>query len=287
VCAALLERGHTELAVEDPCLWLSREAIERTGLGTPALAVDDDGADPGTLAPTTRAALLTPANQMPLGATLSPARRTAFVRWADDVDGLVIEDDYDGELRYDRQPAGALQGLDPDRVVYAGTTSKSLAPGLRLGWVVGPASIVTDLVERRRRVDRQGGVFEQATLAELLRSGRFDRHVRRQRARYRRRRDVLLRALAEAVPTLRPRGIAAGIHVVVELPWSGPSERSVVAGLADRGIAVGALRSAWQGGGRRRGGLVIGYGAPPEHAYAAAVRALARALAELTRTART
>ena len=181
---------------------------------------------------------------------------------------MVIEDDYDGEFRYDRQPAGALQGLDPEHVVYAGTASKTLAPGLRLAWLVLPAALVEPVLEAKTRI---GGttVIEQLALAELISSGALDRHVRRMRARYRRRRDALLALLGDR----RTRGIAAGLHLVVEVD----DEAAVVAAGAHEGVALQGLGRFWHDTGPP--GLVIGYAAPPQHAYGAALEALGRALA--------
>ena len=181
----------------------------------------------------------------------------------------MIEDDYDGEFRYDRQPAGALQGLDPEHVVYAGTASKTLAPGLRLAWLVLPRALVEPVLEAKARA---GGtaVLEQLALAELIGSGAYDRHVRRMRTRYRRRRDALL-ALLEG---RRTRGIAAGQHLVVDVD----DEDAVVAAGEREGVALQGLARFWHGGGAP--GLVLGYAAPPEHAYAGALAALGRALRE-------
>ena len=151
------------------------------------------------------AVLLTPAHQFPLGAALAPQRRTSAIGWARDTGGVVIEDDYDGEFRYDRQPVGAMQSLAPGQVVYAGSASKSLAPGLRLGWLALPAGLADEVAAARSLADRQGSAFDQLTLAEFISSGRYDRQVRRARLAYRRRRDRL-------VATLAPAGPAAARH---------------------------------------------------------------------------
>lgn len=193
----------------------------------------------------------------------------------------MIEDDYDGEFRYDRQPVGALQGLDPERIIYAGTASKTLAPGLRLGWLAVPPSLIEPVVEAKRLTDRHSGVLDQLTLAELIESGGFDRHVRRMRLRYRRRRDQLVVALAERVPALQPTGIAAGLHVVLRLPSWGPTEEDALASTAERGIALAGLSGSFSEAANRRAGLMIGYAAPPEHTYATALRKLVDALADL------
>ena len=204
--------------------------------------------------------MVTPAHQFPLGVTLAPERRAALVAWARETGGVVIEDDYDGEFRYDRQPVGALQALDPEHVVYAGTASKALAPGLRLGWLVLPASLA-ELVAREKDMDDGGAaVTDQLALCELIRGHGLDRHLRSVRARYRRRRDLLLGALSEAAPGLRARGIAAGLHVLVELPPGGPGEQELVERAAERELALsgsaemrrtGGARAAGAGGGLR------------------------------------
>jgi len=201
---------------------------------------------------------------------------------------LVVEDDYDGEFRYDRQPVGALQGLDPQRVVYAGTTSKSLAPGVRLAWLVLPPWLLEPVVEAKRLADRHTVALDQLVLAELLVSGGFDRHLRRCRLRYRRRRDRLYAAIAERVASLRLEGIAAGLHAVTFLPERGPTEREALAHAASRSVAMDGLsRFYWHTtNDPSTQGLVIGYTKPPEHAFAAALDSLTGVLAELYQPAR-
>ena len=209
----------------------------------------------------------------------SPQRRAAAVAWAHATGGLVVEDDYDGELRYDRQPVGALQALDPEHVLYVGTAAKSLAPGLRLAWMAVPSALREDLFQAKHLADRHTSVLEQLTLAELVTSGTYDRQLRGARVRYRRRRDALLEALADAVPHLEPSGIAAGLHVVLDL--HGRPEAPVVDGLLAREVGVGALGPSYHDEARRTG-VVVGYGTPPEHAFPAALDALVTGLAALT-----
>jgi GntR family transcriptional regulator/MocR family aminotransferase len=273
LAAALAELGATSIALEDPCIPAYRDVVTRAGLRVHSLAVDGDGADPASLHGTTGvgAVVLTPAHQYPIGSTLAPSRRTAVIGWARDAQAYVIEDDYDGEFRYDRQPVGSLQAMDPDRAVYVGTASKSLAPALRLAWMALPPALVDAVVAAKNRADRQTAVLDQATLAELVRSGALDRHVRRSRLRYRRRRDALVAALA-TVPHVRAGGISAGLHAVVELT-GGRSEPAAVDQLAAAGVAVHALGPYFH---RRRptSGLVVGFGTPPEHAFPAALAAL-------------
>jgi GntR family transcriptional regulator/MocR family aminotransferase len=266
--------------MEDPCIPGYRDAAIRAGLTVHLLRVDAQGADPSGLDRDTdvRAAFITPAHQYPAGTTLAAARRSAFTSWARAHRAYVVEDDYDGEFRYDRQPIGALQGMEPDRVVYVGTASKSLAPGLRLGWMVLPPPLVEPLVAAKELADRQTGAIEQLALAELVTSGGLDRHIRRSRLRYRHRRDALVAGLA-AVPSVRPQGIAAGLHAVLDLPADGPTDVEVVARLAANGVAVHGLGRYWHRSGRRPRGIVVGYGTPPEHGFPAAVGALTAVLA--------
>ncbi|MEU1704578.1 PLP-dependent aminotransferase family protein [Streptomyces sp. NPDC005706] len=211
--------------------------------------------------------------------TLLRARgvRSVAVEWARRTGALVLEDDYDGEFRYDRQPVGALQGLDPGRVVHLGTTSKSLAPGLRLGWMVLPPSLVEEAAAAKGRIDTVG-VLDQLTLAEFLTSGAYDRHVRSARLRYRRRRDALAAAVAERAPGVRVTGIAAGLHAVLRLPPG--SEQSVVQAATWQGLALHGLSHHRHPGALAEpaDALVVGYGTPPDSAWAGALEALCRAL---------
>jgi GntR family transcriptional regulator/MocR family aminotransferase len=241
------------------------------------LPVDDHGAR-CEVPPGAAAVVLTPAHQYPLGATLAPERRAAFVRWARDNGGVVVEDDYDGEFRYDRQPVGALQGLDPAHVIYAGTASKALGPGLRLAWLAVPPELVGPIVDAKRLADFQTSALEQLALADLLASGGYDRHVRRMRQHYRRRRDRLLAVLAQHAPWGTPAGVAAGLHVVLRLAPEGPSEAQLVAAARRRGLSFGTLTASRHGPGEGPKGLILGYGRPPEHAYGAALAALADTL---------
>lgn len=273
---ALRAAGATTMALEDPCVGRHVLVVEGAGLKVRPLPVDGDGA-PVERLDDEDAVLLTPSHHNPLGAPMPAGRRASVVEWARQTGGWVIEDDYDGEFRYDRQPVGALQGLDPTAVIYAGTTSKTLAPGLRLGWLALPAAVVDAVLDARAELDREAPALDQLALAELIRSGTYDRHVRRMRLRYRARRDRLLAVLAEHVPDARVTGISAGVHAVVELPARSPGENEVVAALAARSVAVYGLDDS-----RlvtpRPAALLVGYGTPAEHAYPAAVGALAEGL---------
>lgn len=275
----VLRRRVRDLAVESYGLDLHRDLLTGTGLNTPRLALDHLGSRTGELAAMrgTGAVLLTPAHQFPTGVPLHPDRRAAAVDWARSTGGLILEDDYDGEFRYDRQPVGALQGLDPERVVYLGTASKSLAPGLRLGWMVLPRGLVGEVVAAKGASDWMSGAFDQLTLAEFIASGAYDRHVRSMRLRYRRRRDQLVAALAERAPGIEVSGIAAGLHAVLELPPG--TERSVVQAAAFQGLRLDGLATyRHPDAPAGRDALVIGYGSPSESAWAGALDALCRVL---------
>jgi GntR family transcriptional regulator/MocR family aminotransferase len=199
------------------------------------------------------------------------------VEWARASAGVVIEDDYDGEFRYDRQPVGAVQALAPEHVVYAGSVSKSLAPGLRVGWLVLPGHLVDDVVAAKAMADRQTSTLDQLTLTDLIVSGAYDRHVRRSRLAYRRRRDRLVAALAQQAPQVRVAGIAAGLHVLLELP-AGQHEEDVLARAAHHGLAIEGLRPYSASARHDRAALVVGYGTPPEHAFTGAVARLCAVL---------
>ncbi|MGC4995677.1 PLP-dependent aminotransferase family protein [Streptomyces sp. DT195] len=269
-------RGARTVAVESYGLDVHHDLLARAGLTTTALPYDELGTDTGALGQE-GAVLLTPAHQFPMGTPLHPDRRAAVVDWARRTGGLILEDDYDGEFRYDRQPVGALQGLDPGHVVYLGTASKSLAPGLRLGWMVVPPALMAELVAAKGHSDTVG-VLDQLTLAEFLTSGAYDRHVRAARQRYRRRRDALAAAVADRAPEVTVTGIAAGLHAVLRLPPG--TEQAVVRaavwqGLALHGLAFYRHRQAVA---EPLDALVVGYGTPPDSTWPTVLEALCRAL---------
>ncbi|MFD0356773.1 PLP-dependent aminotransferase family protein [Streptomyces sp. NPDC127110] len=274
----LKERRVREVAVEGYSLDVHRDLLAGAGLVTRPLWVDGAGArtpDLAGLGPRTGAVLLTPAHQFPTGAALTPARRAAAVDWARSTGGLILEDDYDGEFRYDRQPVGALQGLDPDRIVYLGTASKSLAPGLRMGWMVLPPDLLEEVLSAKGAVDWTSSAPDQLTLAEFITSGAYDRHVRGMRLRYRRRRDDLVAAVAGRVPV---SGIAAGLHAVLDLPPG--TERSIVQAAAWQDLALEGLARFRHPDSEMppREALVVGYGTPATSAWTPTLAALTAVL---------
>ncbi|HUH68858.1 MAG TPA: PLP-dependent aminotransferase family protein [Mycobacterium sp.] len=273
VCDALAASGARSIALENPCLPDHRATAIASGLDVIPLDVDHDGARPEGFTAPAVAAVLTPAHQAPLGATLTADRRAEFVRIAAQCGAYVIEDDYDGEFRYDRHPVGALQGLAPERVIYAGSASKSLAPGLRLGWLVLPADLLDAVVEAKRRADRGTDVLTQLAFAELIDSGVLDRHIRRMRRRYRHRRDALVATLCHYAPSVPVHGIAAGLHAVVSLPDE-ISEAHVLAAAQQRQIALTGLTPFWHREAHGAAGIVLGYGTPSEHDYSTALEHL-------------
>jgi GntR family transcriptional regulator/MocR family aminotransferase len=238
--------------------------------------VDASGLRVDLLAATSAdAVIVTAAHQYPLGGVLPADRRAALVAWAEARNSLVVEDDYDAEFRYDRAPIGTLQGLAPAHVAYAGSASKILAPGLRLGWLIAPPQLVEPLAAAKVSADMGSAALDQLAFADVLERGELDRHLRRMRSIYRRRRDALLSALAEHLPTLRPTGASAGLHVVAWLP-AGLDEDRVVSNASAAGIGISGLRPRRIAPGPS--GLVFGYGGIREDAIRPAVRRLAEVL---------
>jgi GntR family transcriptional regulator / MocR family aminotransferase len=273
-------RGASAVAVESYGLPEHRAVLSRAGLRLVPLRDDALGAVPGDEPlGAAGAALLTPAHQFPLGMTLAPARRRMFAEWAAGTGAVLIEDDYDGEFRYDRHPVGAMQALAPDHVVYGGTASKALAPGLRLGWLVVPGRLLEEVVTAVVLAGGGPDAVSQLALAEFMTSGGYDRQVRHARLAYRRRRDRLVGALAQAAPLARVTGIAAGLHAVVELA-PGRRETDAIAGAERHGVAVPGLAQFDAGAGQHPPALVVGYATPPPHACTTTIARLAAALAE-------
>jgi GntR family transcriptional regulator/MocR family aminotransferase len=225
---------------------------------------------------------LTPAHQHPTGVVLAGDRRTELLAWLRERDAYAIDDDYDAEYRYDRAAVGALQGLDPERIVYAGSASKALTPGIRMGWLVLPPALLEPVRDEKLIADRQTDVIQQHTFAVFLARGELDRHLRRLRTAYRARRDALIAALAEELPDATVRGIAAGLHATVEL-HAGDDEDAIVAAIRARRIAIDTMAEHWAGPRTGPPMLLLGYGQVPE----AAIRPGVRTIADAVRAVRT
>jgi GntR family transcriptional regulator/MocR family aminotransferase len=275
LCRALRGRGAEAVAVEDPGFGFHREAIANTGLRVVPIPVDDDGLDVTSLVRHDVAAVLVaPAHSYPTGAVLSPARRTALIEWAQDKDALVIEDDYDAEFRYDRAPIGALQGLAPERVAYAGCASKTLTPALRLGWMALPSHLVEDVVRQKLLDDMGTPILDQLTLARFITTGALTRHLRRVRPIYRRRLDTALEVVATSLPDAVPKRVAAGLHLYVELPdWC--DELSLVDNAYKRGLLIEGASWHWSVPRSAPPALVLGYGAIDQGAIRSGLTTLA------------
>ncbi len=277
VCQALKAAGATRIAIEDPSNTEQREVATRCGLEPIGIRVDEDGLVVDELAGTGAAAVVvTPAHQHPTGVVLTGERRNALLAWLRENDAIAVEDDYDAEYRYDRPGVGALQGMDPERVVYAGSASKTLAPALRLGWMVVPPVLHDAVAEEKLIADHGTARIEQLAFADFLARGELDRHLRRMRVRYRRRRDAVVAALAELLPEARVTGIAAGLHVTLTLP-DGIDEQAVREQARERRIAFNTM-SDYRPDPAPPATLMLGYAHTPEPAIRPGVRLLAEAV---------
>ncbi|MER5596611.1 PLP-dependent aminotransferase family protein [Streptomyces sp. NPDC002265] len=276
LCEVLAGRGARRVAVESYGPDRHRGLLAAAGLETFPLALDAYGTDP--VPPDgTDAVLLTPAHQFPVGTTLQRDRRTAVVDWATRTGGLVLEDDYDGEFRFDQQSVGALQALAPDRVVYLGTASNTLAPGLRLAWMALPPTVAAEATAAKGSID-SCAVLSQLTMAEFITSGAYGHHVRAGRRRYRHRRDSLVTALAQHAPKVRATGTAAGLHTVLSLPPG--TEQRVLHAAVREGLKVAGLSQYRHARSRNvmADALVVGYGVPSDDVWPQALSALMRIL---------
>jgi GntR family transcriptional regulator/MocR family aminotransferase len=278
VLRALLTEGVTTLAVEDPGP-VDHEAIgRRSGMRVAPVRVDGLGLDVSALARTpARVVVVTPAHQAPTGVVLAAERRHELVEWAHAVDGFVVEDDYDAEFRYDRQPVGALQGLAPDRVISMGSTSKTLSPTLRMGWLVCPPRLRDAVAVEKQLLGRGAPGLDQLALAALVESGRYDRHLRQMRAVYKSRREALVEAVARYAPGVEVTGLAAGCHAVLRLP-PGVTEEAAVGGCAARSVAVYGMSRYRSDHATDPAELVLGFGNIRESAIVDAVRRVAPVL---------
>ena len=267
---ALRARGARKIAMEHPSSADMATIVARAGLTPVRVPVDELGLRVDDLPDDADAVVLTPAHQHPTGVVLAPSRRAALVTWLRAHRALAIEDDYDAEYRYDRPAVGALQGLDPEHVVYCGTTSKVLAPALRLGWLVAPPWLAAAL---RTVPDLGSARVEQLAFARFVERGDLDRHLRRMRLRYRRRRDAMVAALAVSLPAARVQGIAAGLHVTATLPPT-VDEAALRRAAHRRGIALATMADYDLTTGPPT--LVLGYSQMTENRIAAGVAELAQ-----------
>jgi GntR family transcriptional regulator/MocR family aminotransferase len=270
---------HGPIAIEAYGLFIFREAIAAMGVPTTPIGIDEDGAAVDELDRIeAAAALLTPAHFFPHGVPLHPARRTAVIEWSRRTGGYVLEDDYDGEFRYDRQPVGAVQGLDPQRVAYLGSASKSLSPALRLGWMALPDDLVEPVIVAAGGQQFYVNAIDQLTMADFITSGQYDKHIRRMRNSYRRRRDALVQRLQAF--DIGISGLSAGLHLLLLLPDD--TEHEVLRRAGEAGISLSGLsrlRHPLAGADvPAADGLVVNFGAPADHAFGAAVDALCSVL---------
>lgn len=266
------DRGISDCAVEDPGADGNRRILDYWLDGLHPVPVDAHGLDVAALARTkARAVLVTPAHQFPTGVVLSPERRRELISWAERAGGLVIEDDYDSEYRYDRAPVRAMHATAPEQIIHISSLSKVLAPALRIGWMIAPTTLHRDLVRKRWATDLGSPTLPQLTLAELITTGALERHLRGLRLRHRERRDAAVAAIDRHLPGCQIEGIAAGLHLVAFLP-DHLDDTALSARAEAEGIAVQPLSAHRFAPGRP--GLVIGYGPHPAPRLEAAIETL-------------
>jgi GntR family transcriptional regulator / MocR family aminotransferase len=274
ILRALAADGARSVAVEEPGPTYREIVAGRAGIEAVPVPVDERGIDVDALAASGAAAVVvTPAHQAPTGVVMAPERRHALLAWARHHDAIVIEDDYDSEFRYDREPIGTLQGLAPDRVALLGSVSKSLAPALRLGWIACPPALAAPLAHGKRYDDRGCPALDQLALAALLESGRFDRHLRRMRTAYAARREALIRALRSYAPGIRMSGLAAGFHAVASLPENA-GEQTVIAAARTRSVGLHGMSAYRFDGATNPPQLVLGFGNLTEGAIERGIAAI-------------
>ncbi|HZD87942.1 MAG TPA: PLP-dependent aminotransferase family protein [Gaiellaceae bacterium] len=281
VSRMLARRGQNRMAFENPSHPLLRRVALAGGQAVVAAEVDEQGVRPDAIE-AADSLFVSPAHQFPTGVVLTPERRTELIAWAQQSDVLILEDDYDAEFRYDGAPVGALQGLAPERVVYIGSTGKTFAPALRLGWAVLPADLADEMAQELFTSMLQVSGFDQLAFRNFLRRGDFDRHLRRMRQVYRTRRDLVVSLLTELLPDHAVRGIAAGLHVVLEMPSHATAE-AVRAEARGRGIMIESLAHHAFAGYAGPAGLLLGYGGLPEPTLEEAVRAVAKIIRDVPR----
>jgi GntR family transcriptional regulator/MocR family aminotransferase len=278
IARVLHRRGERTIAFENPSHRILHSVVRHVGIEPLGIRMDNDGLVVDELRGSgVPAVVVSPAHQFPTGVTYTTTRRTELLRWAEDCNGLILEDDYNAATRYDQAPMGALQGLAPEHVAYIGSTSETLAPGLRLGWIVLPAPLVEDVGSEVGHTMLHLAALEQLALADFVRRAEFDRHLRRMRSIYRRRRDLLVRCLQHDLPEHPVSGTSAGLHVVLELP-SASEEAEARERVDQDGIAVQTMSEHALPGYQGLRGLLIGYGAIHEQALERAAHELALAV---------
>jgi GntR family transcriptional regulator/MocR family aminotransferase len=276
----LRRRGVERIALEDPGWHSQRLIVEQAGLEVVPIPVDAEGLRVDALESSgAQAVIVTPAHQFPTGRVLSSERRAALIEWAEEGEGLIVEDDFDSELRYDRAGVGALQGLAPERVAYIGSASKRLVPGMRLGWMLTPSWLGWPLISVKAIEDRGSEVIGQLALNDFIARGELDRHIRRMRLRYQRRREALIEALARHLPQASVEVGAAGLYELATLPED-VDEAALVSAAASRGVGLeGLALHRFRPTGPP--GLVLGFASLPEPAIAQSIRLVGEALAEV------
>lgn len=277
LCKALVSAGHRSMAVDDPGWTKLVDVVRESGLRPVPLGVDDQGVRVAELDrhPDTRVVLTAPAHQFPRGVVLTSERRSALLRWAHHVDGLILQDDYDSEFRYDRPPVSTLQGMDPRHVALLGSVSKTLSPALRIGWMLVPAFWAI-VLRRSETAPSLPPTLDQMAFAQLLTTGTYDRHLRRSRRAFRVRRDLLVAELKQRLPDCHLSGASAGLHLVVHLPEA-VSASALVAVADDRGVHVVDM-DRYRASGSGEPALVVGYGNITDALVPDAVSVLGEAL---------
>jgi len=272
LCRVLRDRGVDQIAVEEPGWPRHRLVAERAGLQIVPVPVDAQGISVTDLQVSgCEVVLCTPAHQFPTGSVLGSERRAALLGWAEECDGLIVEDDYDSELRFDRDAVGALQGLAPERVCNIGSLDQRMAPGLALGWVLSPSWLTGALTYEQGAGGGSTPALDQLALADFLARGALDRHLRRTRMALRERRRALVQALAQELPEAVVVGPPAGLFTMVALPVEA-DEGGVVAAAAAAGVAVSGA------GDTEAPALALGYAQAPLPSLLPGVRLLAGAL---------
>nr|WP_239063004.1 PLP-dependent aminotransferase family protein [Streptomyces sp. SID13031] len=284
IAQVLTHTGITELAVEDPGSLGSRQHLQVWGMQTTPIQVDDGGLRVDVLRDSGAPAVLaTPAHQFPTGVVLDGERRRELMQWAIE-GGLIIEDDYDAEHRYDRPPVPALRGMLSEQVIYTGSISKLLAPALRIGWMLPPPRYRRALIAAKRHADLGNAGLPQLTLAHLMESGELERQLRFVRRRHRARRDAMIDAISNHLPTATVHGAAAGLHLTITFNEAGDGDGPDDIALASAALELGVKTQplSWHCQQPLTPGLVLGYAARTPSDITEGIETIAEALATLT-----